>query len=95
MSDAATRAREFLEGQVALVEYDNAQRTISGIIRQLGEAMALLAELADEVDRLRALTAIDDAMVERAARASLRVPDPDYAHIGKRIRAALEAAFDH
>lgn len=51
MSDAATRAREFLEGQVALVEYDNAQRTISGILRQLGEAMALLA---DEADRLQA-----------------------------------------
>ena len=53
MSDAVTRAREFLEGQVAIVEYHDAQRTISGILRQLGESMALLAELANEVERLQ------------------------------------------
>ena len=29
----------------------------------------VLAELADEVNRLQALTTVDDAMVERAARA--------------------------
>lgn len=61
-------ADEFIRGEVlraALAAADAKRAELSDI----AAAPTLLAELADEVERLRALTTVDDAMVERAARA--------------------------
>ena len=60
--------------------------------------LSLLAELADEVNRLRALTTADDAMVERAAR-EIELHAPSYRPINwpddhrELARVALEAAL--
>lgn len=48
---------------------DEAERAAIADAELIAAAPTLLAELADEVNRLRALTTVDDAMVERAARA--------------------------
>lgn len=57
--------------------------------------LSLLAELADEVNRLRALTTVDDAMVGRATVAFEDVMnDGEWRSIEDGIRAALEAALE-
>lgn len=68
----------------------------------IAAAPTLLAELADEVERLRALTTVDDAMVERSSLALHHITCDTAYHecvldqsVGCRAvaRAALEAAL--
>ena len=62
----------------------------------IAAAPTLLAELADEVNRLRALTTVDDAMVERAAEEIFDRPFPKMPNgteMRDIARAALEAAL--
>ena len=115
MSDAVTRARELLAvatpGPWVADGLGGNIDAPSGLVAEvlswsdadaelIAAAPTLLAELADEVERLWALTTMDDAMVERAARAICpERSDPEgfcpYCerhHIAD-ARAALEAAL--
>lgn len=68
MSDAVTRARELLAKATPDEWGELADVATMAEAELIAAAPTLLAELADEVERLRALTAVDDAMVERAAK---------------------------
>ena len=102
MSDAATRARELLESPLVEVDFDHPRDSIIKLCRESRLAMSSLAELADEVERLRALTTVDDAMVERSSLALHHITCDTAYHecvldqsVGCRAvaRAALEAAL--
>ena len=75
-----------------------ADAVLAALPELIAAAPTLLAELADEVERMRALTTVEDAMVGRAAR-EIELHAPSYRPINwpddhrELARVALEAAL--
>ena len=105
-----TRARELLTQQkiplIYISDGSSAGNKLSTLLDQRAEAFGLLAELADEVDRLLAQLTITDEMVEQAGDVIWAVYDrhghsgikcrPDggmYLYSMEAARAGLEAAL--